>query len=87
MALEQDYFLKMRSMIRASSSRVALKTDAWSSCVYKGDIVVTAHWICKEWKLNSTLLDFHRFMTPHNGEAVRDILFDVMEEWGISKSI
>lgn len=31
-------------------------------------MVVTEHWIDEDWKLNTTLLEFKLFLTPHTGD-------------------
>jgi hypothetical protein len=40
-----------------SGGRISITTDAWSARNYKEFIAVTGHWISKEWKQKSQLLD------------------------------
>lgn len=42
--------------------------------MYKGCTVVTAHWIDNDWNLQSIMLEFGRFRTPHTGEAPKAFL-------------
>lgn len=74
-------------MLRASARKVALKTDFWSSTVYRGYLSVIAHWIDKTWTLQNFLLSFEVFLTPHTGQEVADVLLEVIEDWGLARSI
>ena len=54
---------------KKESGKVSIKPDAWSSRMYKGYMVVTAHWIDSSWNLQSAVIDFNRFLTSHTGDA------------------
>jgi len=57
--------IHMKAALQKVPGKFSLTTDAWSSRVYKGYMVITAHWVDSNWCLKGCLLDFFRFPTPH----------------------
>lgn len=85
--LTEDKKAEMKSMLKKTRGKVSLTADAWSSKIYRGYMVVTAHWIDESWSLKSAVLEFSRFYTPHTGDAAAAFLFDVIQDWDLGKDI
>lgn len=78
---------KMESFLALRRGRVSLTADAWSSTVYKGYVVITGHWIDANWCLQSVILDFKRFPTPHTADAICTTLMDTIIGWDLASSL
>ncbi|KAL8099520.1 hypothetical protein AgCh_031961 [Apium graveolens] len=50
-------------------------------------MVVTGHWIDKEWKLNSRIINFVNVPPPHSGHVLAEALFSCFGQWGIKDKI
>ena len=46
--------------------RISITTDGWSARNYKDFIAVTGHWINKDWKQRSQLLDIVHLEVSYN---------------------
>lgn len=74
----------LKSMIKACDSRVCLTTDAWTSIQNLSYMVVTAHWIDKEWKLQKRVISF-RLIDNHKGDTIGAQVEECLHDWGIDK--
>lgn len=83
MALEEDLRKKVMSKFSSPRSMVALTADAWSCRVYRSYMSISAHWVDKDWKIHSTLLEFDRFSTPQTGEEGPLFLYKVVKKKGL----
>lgn len=45
--------------------RISLISDLWTSINIEGYITSTAHYIDKNWKLNSKILNFYHMLASH----------------------
>lgn len=79
--------IRMKALISSTPGLISLTTDAWSSRKMKRYVVITAHWIDKDWSMRSIALDFKRFMTPHTGEATCEILLETIDSWELRKRL
>ena len=79
-----DLQLRVQDLLRASTTRIGLTTDAWSSRVFRGYIVISAHWIDDEWNLRSCILTFESFPSPHTGRAFSDLLLRAIADWKLT---
>ena len=50
-------------------------------------LAATVHWIDYNWTLRSSLLDYVRFMTPHNGENIAAIVAEILRDWKLTNKI
>ncbi|XP_048591471.1 zinc finger BED domain-containing protein RICESLEEPER 2-like [Brassica napus] len=67
--------------------RVSFTSDLWTSVKREGYMCVTAHYIDRNWKLNSKILTFCALPPPHTGMNVAIQLLDSLEEWGVHKKV
>ncbi|XP_038889294.1 zinc finger BED domain-containing protein RICESLEEPER 2-like [Benincasa hispida] len=64
--------------------RVSLTTDTWSSIQNMNYLVLTAHFIDKDWKLHKRILNFTQ-IDNHRGETIGKEVEKCLKQWGIKK--
>ncbi|XP_019176190.1 PREDICTED: zinc finger BED domain-containing protein RICESLEEPER 2-like [Ipomoea nil] len=74
--------LKLKCMFRGNTQRVSITTDTWTSIQRINYMVVTAHFIDEEWRLNKKIISFVP-VTSHKGESVAKSLENCLLDWGI----
>ncbi|XP_033140589.1 zinc finger BED domain-containing protein RICESLEEPER 2-like [Brassica rapa] len=67
--------------------RVSFTSDLWTSVKREGYMCVTAHYIDRNWKLNSKILTFCALPPPHTGMSIAVQLLTSLKEWGIDKKV
>ncbi|XP_013607798.1 PREDICTED: zinc finger BED domain-containing protein RICESLEEPER 1-like [Brassica oleracea var. oleracea] len=67
--------------------RVSFTSDLWTSVKREGYMCVTAHYIDRNWKLNSKILTFCALPPPHTGMNVAVQLLESLKEWEIEKKV
>ena len=68
--------------------RISITTDAWTATNSKEFIAVTGHWINKDWKQRSQLLDIVYLKDPlHSGEYIAEQLLSVTDDFNITEYI
>ena len=78
---------KMCEHVKAGG-RVSITTDAWSAWNYKEFIVVTGHWISKDWQQRSQLFNIVHLKEPvHSGEYLAEQLLSVTNNFNITEYI
>lgn len=77
----------VRKILKKPRGAISRITDAWSSFVYKRNMVVTGNWPGHNWNLYSTTLASYRSPTPHTSDAVCSILKETIEDWELAGSL
>lgn len=72
-------FEKITSLGLSALGRVSFTGYYWYCNVFKGCMAVASHWLERNRRLLSTLLEFQRFGIPHEGAAVCDNLFEMIK--------
>jgi hypothetical protein len=68
--------------------RISITTDAWEASNLKEFIAVIGHWINKDWKQRSQLLDVVHLKDPiHSGEYLVEQLLSVTNDFNITEYI
>ncbi|XP_013589208.1 PREDICTED: zinc finger BED domain-containing protein DAYSLEEPER-like [Brassica oleracea var. oleracea] len=67
--------------------RVSFTSDLWISVKREGYMCVTAHYMDRNWKLNSKILTFCALPPPHTGMSIAVQLLETLKEWGIDKKV
>ena len=68
--------------------RISITTDAWTATNFKEFIAVTGHWINKDWKQRSQLLDVVYLKDPlHSSEYIAEQLLSVTDDFNITEYI
>ncbi|PLW45593.1 hypothetical protein PCASD_06274 [Puccinia coronata f. sp. avenae] len=73
--------IKMAQLTHASY--IALTTNLWTSTNLMGYMVVTAHYVAKDWNLNKLIISFKPLPSPHTGQAIADCLSQTLIEWKV----
>ncbi|KAL1175392.1 hypothetical protein V6Z11_A04G086400 [Gossypium hirsutum] len=83
-----DLFNSMKNTLKQSfqkeTSRICLTTDTWMSLQRISYMVLTAHWIDDEWKLQKRIINFCP-ISAHRGESIAQALEKCLRDWGIEK--
>lgn len=82
----EDACTKMKATL-ASVEHVTLTTDMWTSNNTESFVAVTAHFITKDWKLQSVLLDCGRFIGAHTHVEIQHSILDICRTYGIDRKI
>ncbi|KAJ8966354.1 hypothetical protein NQ317_017007 [Molorchus minor] len=64
-----------------------LTTDGWTSCANKSFIGITAHYITKDNKMQSSLLDCYEYSDRHTAENLCTELKRISREWNVHDKI
>lgn len=57
-------FEKVSKIFNEFEGKVALTGDGWSDRLGRGFFVITCHWVSKDWKLQSSILDHMTLKIP-----------------------
>lgn len=79
-------FKKQKDVLKSALRNVdyiSLTTDIWTSNQTISYICVVAHYIDKNWKMQTCVLAFMELDPPHSGHVIADAIFDCVTEWKI----
>ncbi|KAG8500707.1 hypothetical protein CXB51_004471 [Gossypium anomalum] len=74
----------LKKSFQKETSRICLTTDTWTSLQRISYMVLTAHWIDDEWKLQKKIINFCPIST-HRSESIGQALEKSLQAWGIEK--
>ncbi|XP_052181165.1 zinc finger BED domain-containing protein DAYSLEEPER-like [Diospyros lotus] len=80
--LYNDEKKKLKSFFVKNSQRVSLTTDTWTSIQNVNYMVLTAHFIDFEWKMQKRILNFCQ-IPNHKGETIGKAIEACLKQWGI----
>ena len=80
----KSYDAEKKKLMKALKSvdKISITTDIWKSGQKISYMVVTAHFIDHEWKLQKRVLNFVDVPPPHSGIAIADAIWKCLLEWG-----
>ncbi|XP_015801943.2 E3 SUMO-protein ligase ZBED1-like [Nothobranchius furzeri] len=67
----------------AKAERVAITTDAWTSCATESYVTITAQHIAPDWELHVYVLQTRAFKGSHTGKNVGALLKQACVDWKI----
>ena len=73
---------KLMVVFKGTKQRVSLTTDTWTSIQRINYMVITAHWIDKNWTLHKRIINFCP-ITSHRGEDLGKSISKCLHEWGL----
>jgi hypothetical protein len=53
----------------------------------KAFLVITAHFIDTEWKLQNIILDFVQIWDPHTGENIKEAFVSSLEKFAVQEKV
>lgn len=66
------------------AERVAITTDAWTSCATDSYVTITVHYVNSDWELESNVLQTRVFNESHTGKNIGALLKETCLEWNIA---
>lgn len=78
---------EIKKVLQNITSGIALTCDGWSSRVYRGYFVFTAHWITEEFELKHIILEFVYFPEPHIQWTTKALLLRIMLDFEIEHKV
>lgn len=78
---------KLKSYLQSIPGKNCLTSDLWSAINTNQYMVLTAHFVNRNWELEKKVLSFIHCPPPHNGFNLAEKLISLLKEWGIEKNI
>ncbi|KAH9698266.1 BED-type domain-containing protein [Citrus sinensis] len=75
---------KLRNFFVSNKQRVCITIDAWTSIQNYYYMVITAHFIDSEWKLQKRIFNFCT-VPDHKGETIGKVIESCLLEWGVER--
>ncbi|KAL3652170.1 hypothetical protein CASFOL_001851 [Castilleja foliolosa] len=77
------YVIEKAQLLQSvNHQRVSITTDTWTSIQNINYMVVTAHFLDEEWKLQKRIINFIK-ITSHKGDDIGKVLEVCLNQWGI----
>jgi hypothetical protein len=80
----KDLKVKAHLMIQEAPGHLSYTTDLWTSNQNLGYMVITCHFIDKNWKIQKLVLAFKMIPAPHTGIAISETLFKCFNDWNVA---
>ncbi|XP_057461082.1 zinc finger BED domain-containing protein RICESLEEPER 2-like [Actinidia eriantha] len=77
---------KLKSLLK-NINRISITTDLWKSGQKIQYMVVTAHFVDRDWKLQKRVLNFCNVQLPYLGVIIADALHKCFINWGIENKV
>lgn len=78
---------KIKEILQNIPGQISYTTDIWTSVSMKAFMSITAHFIDKEWKMQSIILDFVQILGTHGGEEIQKIFIKCLENFAIQTKV
>src|SRR5271169_1700 len=78
---------KIQEMLQNFPGRISYTTDIWTSILAKAFLTITAHFINKEWELQSVIVDFIQIWGKHTGENIKEIFISFLQDFEIQSKV
>lgn len=78
---------KLKALLK-DVDRISLTTDLWRSKPQRIEyMVLTGHFVDKEWKLQKRILSFVHIPPPRKGKDIANCIFKCLKEWEIESKV
>lgn len=77
---------KVQAILQATSNRISLTYDLWSSLNTDDYICLTAYFIDNDWNLQKKVLNFC-LMPPYDETSLAEKILDFLVDWGIGNKV
>ncbi|KAH9699271.1 BED-type domain-containing protein [Citrus sinensis] len=75
---------KLKSLLAGNKQRVSLTTNIWTSITTASYMVITAHFIDRDWNLHRKIISFNT-VNDHSSETIGKQLEKCLIDWGIER--
>lgn len=69
------------------AEHICITTDAWTSIANESYVSITAHFITKDWKLNSKFLNCFAMYKDHTAQNLMNEIFESLKKWNVESKI
>ncbi|KAH9696124.1 BED-type domain-containing protein [Citrus sinensis] len=76
--------VKLKSLLAGNKQRVSLTTNIWTSITTASYMVITAHFIDRDWNLHRKIISFNT-VNDHSSETIGKQLEKCLIDWGIER--
>ena len=77
---------KIKAILQETPGKISFTTDIWTSPSTKSFIALTAHFIDKQWKLRSLIIDFTQIYGSHTGDNIKKAFVTSFENLSIQNN-
>ncbi|XP_058750882.1 zinc finger BED domain-containing protein DAYSLEEPER-like [Vicia villosa] len=77
----------LKSYLQSIPGKICLTSDLWSAINTDEYMVLTAHFVNRNWELEKKVLSFLHCPPPHSGFNLAEKLISLLKEWGIEKKV
>ncbi|XWS77433.1 hypothetical protein CRYUN_Cryun01aG0261400 [Craigia yunnanensis] len=74
-------------LMKTAINKISITTDMWKSSQKIQYMVLTAHFVDLDWKLQKRVLSFVDVPHPHTRLIVYDALYKCLQKWGIKGKV
>jgi hypothetical protein len=78
---------KIKNILQMVPGKISFTTDIWTSPSTKSFLSLTAHFIDKDWKLQSVIIDFIQMYGSHTGENIKNTFISGLENLSIKNKV
>ena len=82
---------KQRAMLKrylaSVDSKISFTTDIWTNTSQMPFMVLTAHFLDKDFNMISILIDFVHFPGSHTGALISDLFKKIIDDFGLKSKI
>ena len=68
-------------------SKVSLTSNIWTSCTSRWYMILTTHYIDKDWCLKLKFLSFLYFPPPQTVHAFYELVYSMIKDWGFQLKV
>ena len=79
--------LALREVLMASTSRMSLTADVWTSNQKLGYLCITCHFIDNRWKMQKRIIRFTLVETPHDGRTMFNAILKSIQDWQVEDKL
>ncbi|XP_057520741.1 zinc finger BED domain-containing protein RICESLEEPER 2-like [Amaranthus tricolor] len=88
MKMFKEEKLSLHKLLDHNESRIAITTDMWTvTNQKKGYMVITSHFIDKQWVLRNRTLRFCYVPCPHTGGVIAKVMMDCLSQYCLENKI
>ncbi len=78
---------KVQLFLQNLPGKISFTMDIWTSPTTKSFLSITAHFLNKEWELQSIIVDFVQIYGSHTGENIKNIFISCLNDLLIQNKV
>ncbi|KAM5534121.1 hypothetical protein V8D89_012212 [Ganoderma adspersum] len=83
MDLSDKYVEELAATIKATTCKVSLSLDAWTSSNGFAFLAIVMHYVTDDWRLEEILIGFEELIGEHSGKNMAEVLWHTMDIYGL----